>query len=113
MSRSQAKYLINVAPVSPHQRQHPPFSTSEHSRTLAVLLDIYSVIKDLFVDNSMQNIFSNECQLKVLHSTKRAPLNPIVPLTSGLSIERGSFRKDVYSFRRKYDANINSTDILN
>ena len=64
----------------------------------------------------MQNIFaSNECQLKVLHSTKRAPLNPIVPLTSGLSKEkeRGSFRKDVYSFRIKYDANINSTDILN
>ena len=64
----------------------------------------------------MQNIFAfNECQLKVLHSdsTKRAPLNPIVPLTSGLSIERGSFRKDVYSFRIKYDANINSTDILN
>ena len=27
VSRSQAKYLINVAPVSPHQRQHPPFST--------------------------------------------------------------------------------------
>ena len=63
----------------------------------------------------MQNIFFNECQLKVLHSTKRAPLNPIVPLTSGLSKEkeRGSFRKDVYSFRIKYDANINSTDILN
>ena len=66
----------------------------------------------------MQNIFAfNECQLKVLHSdsTKRAPLNPIVLLTSGLSKEkeRGSFRKDVYSFRIKYDANINSTDILN
>ena len=63
----------------------------------------------------MLNIFSNECQLKVLHSAKRAPLNPIVPLTSGLSKERerGTFRKDVYSFRIKYDANINSTDILN
>ena len=65
----------------------------------------------------MQNIFSNECQLKVLHSTKRAPLNPIVPLTSGLSLSKetvkGTFRKDVYSFRIKYDANINSTDILN
>ena len=56
-SRSQAKYLINVAPVSPHQRQHPPFSTSEHRHTGG----LFSYERS--VDNSMQNIFSNECQL--------------------------------------------------